>query len=171
MILARIILGLLAIAPMTGYDVKRHFASTAAHFWSADKAQIYRALAALVSDGLAEIEIVPGDGAPDRQVHHITDAGRAALRAWLTSPVERTTERDPFLARVFFAGELDDDELRALLDARRAAAEERLALYERMRDETATDRTLRLRLATLENGIAHLRAELSWIDDTEGRLL
>lgn len=171
MILARIILGLLAIVPMTGYDVKRHFDSTAAHFWAADKAQIYRALASLVADGFAEIEVVPGNGAPDRQVHHITEAGRAALGAWLRSPVERSVDRDPFLARVFFAGELSDDELHDLLAARRAEVEERLALYAQMRDESATDRALRLRLATLENGIAHLPAELAWIDDTEGCLL
>lgn len=171
MILARIILGLLAIVPMTGYDVKRHFDSTAAHFWAADKAQIYRALASLVADGLAEIEVVPGNGAPDRQVHHITEAGRLTLSEWLRSPVERSADRDPFLARVFFAGELSDDEIRDLLATRRAEAEDRLALYARMRDESATDRALKLRLATLDNGIAHVRAELAWIDDTEGRLL
>lgn len=170
MILSRIILGLLAIAPMTGYDLKRNFASTAAHFWSADKAQIYRALAQLVADGLAEIETVAGVGAPDRQVHHITAAGREALRAWLASEPEQHADRDPFLARVFFAGDLDDAQVRALLAGRRAAAQERLAQFEGMREVDAADRAMRLRLATLDNGIAHLRAELAWIDDTEGRL-
>ena len=171
MVLSRIILGLLAIAPMTGYDVKRHFDSTAAHFWSADKAQVYRALARLVDDGLAEVRTVPGRGGPDRQEHHLTDAGRDALRAWLAGPVEPHADRDPFLARVFLGGDLDDEQLRDLLAARRAAALERLALFESMRDGVPTDRAARLRFATLENGIAHVRAELDWLDDTEGRLL
>jgi hypothetical protein len=31
----------------------------------------------------------------------------------------------------------------------------------------ASDRAARLRLATLDNGIAHLHAELAWLDATE----
>jgi DNA-binding PadR family transcriptional regulator len=168
MVLSRIILGLLAIAPMTGYDLKRHFESTVGHFWAADKAQIYRTLAQLVTDGHAEVRTVAGSGAPDRQEHHLTAAGRAALGRWLGSPLERQVERDPFLARVFFGADLDDDGLLALFHQRRAAAEEQLARFERMRAEAGTaDRGARLRLATLDNGIAHLRTELAWLDATE----
>ncbi|MFI7673166.1 PadR family transcriptional regulator [Actinophytocola sp. NPDC049390] len=165
MILSRIILGLLAIAPMTGYDLKRHFESTVGHFWSADKAQIYRTLARLVADGHAEVETVAGSGAPDRQEHRITAAGRTVLAEWLASEPERHVERDPFLARVFFGAELDDDALRTLFTRRRAAVRERLAQFERLRAGTsAPDRAARLRLATLDHGIAELRAELAWLD-------
>lgn len=168
MVLARIILGLLAIAPMTGYDLKRHFDSTVGHFWAADKAQIYRTLAQLVADGFAEVETVAGEGAPDRQEHRITAAGRAALAAWLASPPERHVERDPFLARVFFGDGLDDDGLRALFERRRALAQTRLAGFEQLRAEIeAPDRGTRLRLATLDHGIAQLRAELTWLDTVE----
>lgn len=171
MVLSRIILGLLALAPMTGYDLKRHFDSTAGHFWAADKAQIYRTLTQLVADGFAEVETVAGAGAPDRQEHRITAAGRAALAEWLKSEPERHVERDPFLARVFFGAELDDDSLRGLLAGRRAAAEARLERFERIRAENpASDRGARLRLATLDNGIAHLRTELAWLDEAEKEL-
>ena len=179
MALARIILGLLALAPMTGYDLKRHFDSSVRHFWWADKAQIYRTLATLVAGGLAEVETVPGRGAPDRQEHHITEAGRAALSEWLVSPPEHRTVRHPFLARLFFAGELDDDQLDALLAERRAAVAAQLAEYERLRpevlaeaadDRAAGDRAGTLRLATLEHGIAHARTELTWLDDTQRAL-
>ncbi|WP_043536674.1 PadR family transcriptional regulator [Saccharomonospora cyanea] len=168
MVLSRIILGLLALGPMTGYDLKRHFDSTVGHFWSADKAQIYRTLAQLVADRCAEVETVAGSGAPDRQVHRITAAGRAALAEWLASAPERHVERDPFLARVFFGGDLDDDGLRSLLARRREATEAKLERFERMRAEAeASDRGARLRLATLDNGIAHLRTELAWLDAVE----
>jgi DNA-binding PadR family transcriptional regulator len=170
-VLSHIILGFLALAPMTGYDLKRHFDSTVGHFWSADRAQIYRALAKLVADGHAEVETVAGSGAPDRQEHRVTDAGRAALAAWLAGDPERHVDRDPFLARVFFGADLTPDALRALLARRRAEAETRLSDYTRLRSATATDtgsgtgtRAERLRLATLDNGIAHLRAELTWLD-------
>jgi DNA-binding PadR family transcriptional regulator len=167
-VLSRIILGLLAIAPMTGYDLKRHFDSTVGHFWTADKAQIYRTLAQLVADGCAEVETVAGTGAPDRQEHRITAAGRAALAAWLASEPERHVERDPFLARVFFGADLDDDGLRSLLAGHRVTTQAKLERFERMRAEAqATDRGARLRLATLDNGIAHLRTELAWLDAIE----
>ncbi|WP_456286498.1 PadR family transcriptional regulator [Microbacterium sp. JZ70] len=170
--LSRIILGLLALAPMTGYDLKRHFDSTARHFWAADKAQIYRTLARLVDDGLAAVEVVPGAGAPDRQVHRITAEGRAALAEWLVSPVEAHADRDPFLARLFFADGLEPEALRRLLAVRRQEAEELLAHFESIRDTTGAprDRAARFRLATLANGIAHMRAELAWLDEIEADL-
>lgn len=168
MVLARIILGLLSLAPMTGYDLKRHFDSTVGHFWAADKAQIYRTLAQLVVDGFAAVETVAGDGAPDRQEHRITAAGRAALTTWLASEPERHVERDPFLARVFFGDGLDGDGLRGLFDHRRTLAQARLTRFEQLRSEAhAPDRAARLRLATLDHGIAQLRAELTWLDTVE----
>lgn len=171
MVLSRIILGLLAIAPMTGYDLKRHFDSTAGHFWAADKAQIYRTLARLVADGYAEVRTVAGSGAPDRQEHRITASGREALAEWLASEPERQVERDPFLARVFFGADLDEDGLRSLFARHREDVHERLARFERMHAEAeAPDRGARLRLATLDNGIAHLRTELAWLDSVEEAL-
>src|SRR3990170_825297 len=126
-ILARIILGLLDLAPMTGYELKRHFDTTVQHFWSADKAQIYRTLSQLSADGLVTVETVPGVGGPDRQVHHVTDRGRQTLAAWLASGPDHQPERDPFLARLFFAGRLAESQLADLLAERRRSAKALLA--------------------------------------------
>ena len=163
---------MLAIAPMTGSDLKRHFDSTVAHLWSADKAQIYRTLAALVQQGFASVTIVPGTNAPDRQEHHLTEAGREALVAWLRSDLDRQPEREAFLARVFLADAIDDADVAALVDRRRAAALEQLAVYEGIRDSTpaAETRGQRLRLATLDHGIRHVRTEMAWLDSLEEQL-
>jgi PadR family transcriptional regulator AphA len=171
-ILSRIILGLLAIAPMTGADLKRHFDSTVSHLWSADKAQIYRTLAALVEQGLATVTVVPGTNAPDRQEHHLSDDGRAALESWLRSALDRQPEREAFLARLFVADALDDDGVAALLERRRAAALEQLAVLEGIADATrpAASRGERLRLATLDHGLRHVRTELEWLDALEEQL-
>ncbi|KAE8766155.1 PadR family transcriptional regulator [Georgenia thermotolerans] len=168
MVLSRLILGLLALAPMSGYDVKKHVDSTIRHFWAADKAQVYRALASLVREGLATVEVIPQEGRPDRQEHRITEAGRRALRDWLASPLPTPTDRDPFLARVFFAGDLEPEEVRVLLAQRREQTQELLAALTALRPATAvTDRAGYLRVATLENGLAHARAELDWLDTLE----
>jgi DNA-binding PadR family transcriptional regulator len=172
-ILQRIILGLLAIAPMSGYDLKRHFDSSINYFWSADKAQIYRTLSALVTDGLVEVRTVPGTAGPDRQEHHITPAGRAALHEWLISDLDRRPERHAFLARVFFAADLDPADAATLLERRRQATRTMLANLEAIRDAEPepADRAARLRLATLDNGLRHVRTELAWLDDLEKELL
>jgi PadR family transcriptional regulator, regulatory protein AphA len=167
-VLSRLILGLLTLAPMSGYDVKKHVDSSIRHFWAADKAQVYRALATLVADGYATVEVIPQEGRPDRQEHRITDAGRAALHEWLASPLPAHSDRDPFLARLFFAGGQDRGAVSALLDQRRAQTEELLAALTAMRSAPpANDRATYLRTATLENGLAHARAELEWLDTVE----
>lgn len=171
MVLSRLILGLLALAPMTGYDVKKYVDSTIRHFWAADKAQVYRTLATLVRDGYATVEVIPQEGRPDRQEHRITAAGRQALRDWLVSSLPEQADRDPFLARLFFAGDLNPGEVRHLLAQRRAQTEALLAALTALRPATpVADRAAYLRIATLENGLAHARAELDWLNTIEREL-
>lgn len=72
---------------------------------------------------------------------------------------------------MFFGAGLDDDGLRSLLSRHRTAVQAKLTRFERMRSEAgAADRAARLRLATLDNGIAHLRTELAWLDAVEEEL-
>lgn len=173
MILARLVLGLLNLAPMTGYDLKKVFDSSISHFWAADKAQIYRTLTALVADGYATVEVVPQANYPDRQEHHITAAGRAALLDWLSSELVPHAAREPFLARVFFAGSLPRDAVLGLLSERRAEAEAMLVRFTTQRESLRPaehDRVRYLTIATLDNGIAHVRAELAWLDAVEDGL-
>jgi len=169
MTLSRIILGFLAVRPMTGYDLLRAFATSAAYFWHADKAQIYRTLAKLVDSGLARTEIVSGKNAPDRVVHHITPQGGAALRAWLVGPPERQAPRDVFIARLFFAGDLDDREISRVIDAREAEAMAARDALMAIRAETphpdpASDRPGWLRSVTLERGLREHEDHLEWLE-------
>jgi DNA-binding PadR family transcriptional regulator len=170
MALDALILGLLDLRPMTGYDLKKTFDGTIAHFWSADQAQIYRTLARLEQDGLVDVRVVPQPGKPDRREHRLTDAGRAALSAWLRSPLPDDKPREPFLGRLFLAGREDDPELvRALLAERREAARRQLAVLESI-PTSDDDLSARLRSATLRNGVLHVQAELAWLDELEAAL-
>lgn len=166
------ILGLLDLAPMSGYDVKKNFDATIAHFWAGDQSQIYRTLASLVDLGLARVSTLEQSGKPNRNVHTITEAGRDELDRWLQSPLERDVTREPFLARLFFAGRIGEEAVRALLNERRQVAVARLTALEAMRrdDLTAPDLRVRMQLATLDNGIAHIRTELEWLEELEKTL-
>ena len=67
MSLKHAVLGFLSIAPMSGYDLRKHMEESVAHFWPADQAQIYRTLGHLAADGLVSVETIPQEGKPDRR--------------------------------------------------------------------------------------------------------
>lgn len=176
MSLRHAVLGLLSHGPLTGYDLKKHVDGSVAHFWQADQAQIYRTLAGLVADGFAEVHVVAQDGRPDRKEHHVTAGGLAELGDWLASPLAVDVVREPFLARVFFAGRLPPSGVAALLDQREGAARaqlERLRALLPSADAAAAAGGLGglLRRATLINGIRHVETELAWLDEVRGQVL
>ena len=170
MALDALILGLLDLRPMTGYDLKKTFDGTVAHFWSADQSQIYRTLARLENDGLLDVRVIPQEGRPDRREHRLTEQGRATLAGWLRSPLPEEKPREPFLARLFFVGRADDPEqARTLIAERREAGRRHLATLESI-PVADGDLAARLRSATLRNGILQTQAELTWLDELEAAL-
>lgn len=102
-----ILLGILR-EPAAGYDIKRAFDDVFRHFWSADLAQIYRALNRMEKEGLLESRMEPSDRGPDRKVYRRTRAGTEALREWLRGGPVFGTEKFAYLAQVFFLAEAGD---------------------------------------------------------------
>jgi DNA-binding PadR family transcriptional regulator len=171
MSLKHAILGFLSYAPLSGYDLKKAFDQSVRHFWPADQSQIYRTLAQLAADGLAMPEVIAREERLDRKVYHLTDAGRAELHRWLTSPLPPADTREPFLIQVFFAGNLSDDEALALLEGERALIAGQLAEFEALFDHLAAQpvpddqaRLFFFTMLTLERTIALGRPYLAWLD-------
>jgi PadR family transcriptional regulator AphA len=163
------ILGLLSMRSMSGYDLGRAFAGTVAHFWHADRSQIYRTLDRLAAAGAITTEVVPQDGKPDRKVHSLTEAGHGELTDWLSSPVEAEQPKEPFLARLFFAALIGREGVKSLLDERDRQMSEALTELSAIAIP-ADDMTGLLQKATLRNGLLHAEAELEWLRETR-RLL
>ncbi|MDV3219989.1 MAG: PadR family transcriptional regulator [Intrasporangium sp.] len=156
---------------MSGYELKKVIDASVGHFWSADQSQIYRTLNALVEDGMASRTTVAQDDRPNLHLHDITLSGEAALEAWLESPLDPEVTREPFLARVFFADRLPIPGIVALLEARWNDVSRTLASLEAVEAPVQNHSTTQmLRTATLENGIAHARTELEWIESVLRRL-
>ena len=171
MSLRHAILGFLSLRPMSGYDLKKAFDESVGHFWTADQAQIYRALARLVDDGHVEVRTIEQTGRPDRREHRITEAGLRELDGWLTAAAEPRPMREPFLLKIFFAGRLAPHDLKAVLtrhvDTERRRLETLTGLADglgRLLAGRDIDLPQRLRLATLDNGIRHTRTEIEWAD-------
>lgn len=159
------ILGLLFYAPQSGYDLSRAFASSVVHFWHADQSQIYRTLDRLEADGAISTRVIPQSGRPDRRVHSLTESGLAELDAWLASPLETRTSKDPVLARVFFAARLGHDGADELLAGMEEQVRRDLEALEEI-DIDAVDLDATLKAATLRYGIDGAKAELEWIART-----
>jgi DNA-binding PadR family transcriptional regulator len=117
-----LVLGLIAReGPSTPYELKRHVAATLGHFWSFPHSLLYGEPARLA--GLGLLDERREDNGRRRRIFSITEAGRAALRAWLGRPSGEPTElRDPGLLQLFFA-DLGPPE------ARRSIAAEQLAIH------------------------------------------
>jgi PadR family transcriptional regulator AphA len=178
MSLRHAVLGFLSLKPLTGYDLKKAFDGSVSNFWPADQAQIYRTLAQLTEEGLAEVRVVPQEGRPDRKEHSITAGGVEELDRWLRTPLDPQPTREPFLLKVFFAGRLARDEFVTIVDERIAEGEIELDVFRDIIAGVAAatgnaPMTLErwLPIVTLDNGIRHFRAELAWLRDLRSQAL
>jgi DNA-binding PadR family transcriptional regulator len=96
------ILGLLAEAPRSGYDIKKEVEGRLGHFWSESYGHIYPMLRRLHSRGLVEKEVEEQSGRPDRHVYRITAQGQHELTGWFAAPpVAATRTRNELLLRLF----------------------------------------------------------------------
>jgi len=115
MSLKHALLGFINYGPMTGYELKKFFDTSVAHFWNAELSQIYPALKSMESEGLVEMQVEVQEDRPNRKVYSITDQGRRELVHWLAQPAEREQVREPILIKVFFGSSLSKLQLLGVL--------------------------------------------------------
>lgn len=172
------ILGFLNYKPLSGYDLKSVFDMSVNHFWPADQSQIYRTLSKLAEAGLTTVEVVEQDDRPDRKVYHITEPGRDELRRWLTTPMQPKDKRIAELVQVFFAGQLDDNEI---LDIFHRQAEHCNSVLEKLRrvptqcdagelTDCPPPRDAFFWMLTLDYGIRMTESCLAWTEDVIARI-
>ena len=159
------ILGLLSHQPQSGYDLNRAFTSSVVYFWHADQSQIYRTLDRLEADGAISTQVIPQSGRPDRRLHSLTESGRAELDAWLMSPLEPNTVKDPLLARVFFAARLGHERVDALLSEAEERFRRELEELEAI-DIDVADLDTAMKAAVLRAGIDGTKSQLEWLAQT-----
>ena len=98
-----VILGLLAEQPLSGYQIKKIIDIRFKFFWSESFGQIFPALKSLSAAGLvAECETEHTDGRAAKK-YQITPAGKDALIAWLSQPVEKESLRLEILLKTYFS--------------------------------------------------------------------
>jgi PadR family transcriptional regulator AphA len=172
MSLKHALLGFINYGPMTGYELKKFFDTSVAHFWNAELSQIYPALKAMESEGLVEMKVEVQEDRPNRKVYSITDAGRQALLKWLAEPAEMEQVREPILIKVFFGSALKKEQLVSVLrnsihDSERVAAylQQARAFVDRFVGSIGLQQEGDFWSLTIEAGLKIHRAEVEWAEE------
>ena len=171
---AYVVLGMIATGRRSGYAMSRAAKEATRHFWAMSDGQIYPQLKKLSDDGYITGER-ENQGGRERIVYSLTDSGRAALDEWLNSTERPQHEfRDEGVLRLFFAEELDVDQLRAqvgvMLERHRRARESLASMRGRAGGRGCALLTLRYGLDLHDFAIGwfeRLDAELAERDPSE----
>jgi len=132
-------LGMLTGGAASGYDLKKQFESSFAHFFAAGFGSIYPALSSLARDGLVDCEEISQEGRPDRKVYRITHDGERFLQEALRNTTPCHKVRSEFLAMMCFADLMDPADVEAVLDNRLDDIESYKVLFRKIETEHAHD--------------------------------
>jgi PadR family transcriptional regulator AphA len=128
------ILSLLAVQPMTTYELAKHMERSLRDVWPRAESVIYEEPKRLVAARLATAT-VQHTGRRRSTVYTITDAGRGELRKWLAVPGSPPTLEFETLLKVAFADHGDLESLRRNIAAIAAMADARAEYVSTRMDE------------------------------------
>jgi DNA-binding PadR family transcriptional regulator len=162
------LLALLERGPMYGYQLRSEFEASTGATWPLNVGQVYTTLARLERDGL----VAPvGDADPDGRVtYRITDAGRAEVSQWFSTPVNgESRPRDELAIKLAMALTTPGVDAHRVIQTQRTATLRSLQDLTRLKaraDEVADAAWL----LVLESMIFKAEAEVRWLDHCEVRI-
>jgi PadR family transcriptional regulator AphA len=164
----RVVLGMLRIGPMSGYEIKQAVDQSTRFFWAASYGQIYPELRRLEREGLIEGEQAPR-GARRRTVYTLTRQGEDVLKAWLEEPPAPPELRFEGLLKLFFLRDEEGETARLQLQGMRR---QNSAALRRLRQIEPAARAMPdgSQLLVLRSGITAFEAIEGWLDEAEQRL-
>ena len=98
-----LILGLLILTPMTGYELQQFIKQNLALICSHSAGSVQAALGKLVREGYVTAAETT-EGRRRKKTYSITDTGRAAFSRWVAQPMQADRVKNMELARMFFLG-------------------------------------------------------------------
>jgi DNA-binding PadR family transcriptional regulator len=120
-----VLLGLLTIAPMSGYDLGQLIQDSIHYFWRESYGQIYPSLKQLSAEGFVTGKSEKQKGKPDRKIYSITKKGRERLARWLEIAPQPEIPRNELQLKIFFGAQASREALRShverMLENERAA--------------------------------------------------
>ncbi|TDC57040.1 PadR family transcriptional regulator [Jiangella ureilytica] len=159
------LLALLEPGPAYGYTLKQNYDRWFARRRPLAFGQVYSTLARLTRDGLADqVEVESGHG-PDRRLYRITAQGVGVVDEWVFAPEPPEASAAGTLhARVTVALLSGRDPADVLARQREAHLTRMRALQAQRRGSTGPE------LLAVTYELAHLDADLRWIEESGARL-
>ena len=102
------ILGMLSIAPMSGYEIRQTMQQSTVNFWSESDGQLYPALAKLTMQGLVLYKTDRTSGR-EKKIYHITAKGITQLKKWLAQKPETFIVRNELMLKLFFGANISPE--------------------------------------------------------------
>jgi DNA-binding PadR family transcriptional regulator len=165
MSIPRTLLGLLEDQPSYGYTLKHRYDELFARTKALAFGQVYSTLSRLERDGFATVVGVESGEGPERRRYAITDDGVVELDTWIHTPEPATSFAQSVLFVKTTLALLSGRRPRDVLDSQRTVHLARMRELTRSRPEA--DDVGRL---AVDYEIAHLDADLRWIEETARRL-
>lgn len=168
-----LILGLLILSPMTGYELQQFIKKNLALICSHSAGSVQTALSKLEKEGKVTVRET-SEGKRRKKVFTITDAGQSAFAVWIARPMQADKVKNMELARLFFSGLAKPEErLAAIRDYIRQMEETRgilCAIQEHFRQISRQElppgvdwpQVLRFQEYTIQYGIAAAEFEIGW---------
>lgn len=161
------LLALLEQGPRYGYQLRAEFEQRTGSTWPLNVGQVYTTIDRLQRDGLVEDAGTDEEG---HELYRITDAGRAEVTAWFTTPVARTQPpRDELAIKLALAIGVPGVDIGAVIQQQRSATMSALQDYARLKRRQGESGDLAWGLV-LDSLVFAAEAEIRWLDHCEARL-
>ncbi|GAA2237890.1 helix-turn-helix transcriptional regulator [Streptomyces amakusaensis] len=175
------LLALLEEGPRYGSQLRTEFESRTGATWPLNVGQVYTTLNRLERDGMVA---QGGEDEAGHALYAITEAGRAELRNWFASPVDRSSPpRDELAIKLAMAVGAPGVDIRSVIQSQRHHTVKAMQEYTRLKAQallsieggggggSSRERDDVAWLLVLEQLIFQTEAEARWLDHCEVRLL
>ena len=168
-----LILGLLLLSPMTGYQLQQFIKKNLALICSHSAGSVQTALSKLEREGKI-LARETAEGRRRKKCFAVTEAGRAAFSDWVAQPMQAGKVKNMELSRLFFAGLAQPEQRLAAIrdyisqmeqtkEVLQAIREHFLCMKEQPLPPGADwPQVLRFQGYTIEYGIAAAEFEIGW---------
>lgn len=130
------ILAMLAIHPMSAYDLVKFAENSIGFFWNESYGNIHKHLQKMESSGFVDLIGQDNEGRR-KKIYAITDRGRAHLRAWILQAPDETIIRDTLLLRIFSAQPDQFPQLRGILEQEQRKMHQAQIAFSQIKDMIA----------------------------------
>jgi DNA-binding PadR family transcriptional regulator len=153
--------------PMYGHQIRRAAQIDRTELWTDFRqGSLYGALHRMAAEGVVEIVRTEQEGnMPARTVYQITETGREELTAIRDRALRETQlTPDPVDLALQNVGDMSEDDLRSVMEQRRAAIAVDLATWRRLQD-TAAPYLSPIEALAFRHTLLRVEAELAWHDE------